>query len=333
MTSPFTGGETILVKEPREYDFRGSKFHIIHHHYRCIDTGETFTDARLDNLNLNQVYNQFREKEGIPFPDEITEYRKQYDLAATKMSQILGFGVNMYGKYEAGEIPSISNGRMINICKDPVFFKNYFISSASHQFQDKEKEAILKKIEKAIEHKHVNIKVEFEKYAALGNTERGIYTGFVAPNLEKARQMVVYFAKLCSPFTTKMNKLLYFSDFLNYKRTGYAISGMTYQAITRGPVPERYDGLYGNVSDIVERVDEFYPNDISGERLKTEREFDASIFSEEELRTLERVASRFKNTPTKDIVLISHEETAWIENHEKSNFISYQYAFDLKAFN
>ncbi|MDD4992741.1 MAG: DUF4065 domain-containing protein [Paludibacter sp.] len=332
MTSPFTGGETILVKEPREYDFRGSKFHIIHHHYQCVDTGETFTDARLDNLNLNQVYNQFREKEGIPFPDEITEYRKQYDLAATKMSQILGFGVNMYGKYEAGEIPSISNGRMINICKDPVFFKNYFISSASHQFQDKEKEAILKKIEKAIDHKRINIKSEFEKYAALGNTERGIYTGFVAPNLEKSRQMVVYFARNCSPVTTKMNKLLYYADFLNYNRTGYAISGMTYQAKTWGPVPERYDGLYGNVSDIVERVVEFYSGDVSGERLKTEEEFDATLFNDEELKSMEKVVARFKNMPTKDIVLISHDELAWIENEVKENFISYQYAFDLKAF-
>lgn len=332
MTSPFTGGEAILVREPREYDFRGSKFHIVHHHYQCVDTGETYTDARLDNLNLNQVYNQYRQKEGIPFPDEIAEYRKQYDLAATKMSQILGFGVNMYGKYEAGEMPNISNGRMISICKDPEFFKNYFIQSASHQFSEKEKESVLKKIEKAIEHKRINVKAEYEKYAALGNTDRGEFTGYVAPNLEKARQMVVYFAKLCNPFTTKMNKLLYYADFLNYFRTGYSISGMTYQAITRGPVPERYDGLFGNVSDIVERVDEFYANDVSGERLTTKQEFDVSLFSDEELKTMERVGARFKNTPTKDIVLISHDEPSWVENEATHNLISYQYAFELKAF-
>lgn len=331
MTSPFTGGEAILVKEPRDYDFRGSKFHIIHHHYQCVDTGEAYTDAQLDNLNLNQVFNQYREKEGIPFPDEITIYRKQYDLPATKMSQLLGFGVNMYGKYESGEMPNISNGRMINICKDPEFFRNYFMNSTSHQFTQKEKESILKKIEKAIDYKRDNIKYEFEKYAALGDTERGVYTGFVAPSLEKARQMVVYFASICNPFTTKMNKLLYFSDFLNYKRTGYSISGMTYQAITWGPVPERYDGLYGNVSDIVERVVEFYSDDVSGERLKTNYEFDNSLFTEEELKSMEKVANRFKNMTTRDIILISHDETAWIENKVKEDFISYQYAFDLKA--
>ena len=67
MTSPFTGGEVLLIKEPREVEFRGSKFHIVHHSYQCVDTGEKFTDTRLDELNVNQVYNQYREKEGIPF--------------------------------------------------------------------------------------------------------------------------------------------------------------------------------------------------------------------------------------------------------------------------
>ena len=60
MTSPFTGGEAILQIEPREYDFRGEKFHIFHQHYRCVDTKQTYTDTRLDELNLNQVYNQYR---------------------------------------------------------------------------------------------------------------------------------------------------------------------------------------------------------------------------------------------------------------------------------
>ena len=332
MTSPFTGGEAVFLIEPREYDFRGEKFHIFHQHYRCVDTNQTYTDTRLDELNLNQVYNQYRQKEGIPFPDEIIAYRKQYELTATKMSQILGFGVNMYGRYESGEMPNVSNGRLITICKDPEFFKNYFERSASHQFPTKDKESIYKKIAKAIERKQEDLKRKFEEYAALGNVERGEFTGFASPNLDKAREMVVYFAELCQPFTTKMNKLLFYADFLNYKRTSYSISGMAYQAIQRGPVPLRYDGLYGNVSDVVERKDEFFPNDVSGERLVAKNKFNASLFSNEELKSLERVASRFRNTPTKDIVLISHDEPAWIDNERDENEISYQYAIELKAF-
>ena len=331
MTSPFTGGEAILIKEPREVEFRGSKFRIVHHSYQCVDTGEKFTDTDMDELNLNQVYNQYREKEGIPFPDEITAYRKQYDLPATKMSQLLGFGVNMYGKYEAGEIPNSSNGKLITICKDPEIFRNYLAMSKLNHLEEKDKEHIHRKIERAVERKHENSQQKFEEYAAFGNVERGEFTGFIAPNLDKAREMVVYFAELCQPFTTKMNKLLFYADFLNYKLTSYSISGMAYQAIQRGPVPLRYDGLYGNVSDVVERKDIFFPNDVSGERLVAKSKFNTTLFTEEELKTLEKVSSRFRNTLTKDIVLISHDEPAWIDNEKTENEISYQYAFELKA--
>lgn len=331
MTSPFTGGEVILCKDLKEFEFRGFKFTIIQHQYKCVDTGELFTDTSLDQLNLNQVYNQYRVKEGIPFRDDIIAYRKQYDLPATKMSKLLGFGVNMYGKYEAGEIPNSSNAKLITICKDPKIFKNYIYLSKSQEFSDKEREQILKKIDKAIERKHDEVHYKFEEYAALGNIERGILTGYVLPNLAKAREMVIYFAGVCSPFITKMNKLLFYADFLNYKRTGFSISGMTYQAIPKGPVPLRYDGLYGNVSDITERKEEFFTDEISGERIINIKEFDASLFSLEESETLKLVANRFKSTATKEIVNISHAETAWIENEKNKNCISYQLAFDLKA--
>ncbi len=331
MTSPFTGGEVLLIKEPREEEFRGSKFHIVHHCYQCVDTGEKFTDTAMDELNLNQIYNQYREKEGIPFADEITAYRKQYDLPATKISQLLGFGVNMYGKYEAGEIPNSSNGKLITICKDPEIFRNYLAISKLNHLNEKDKEHIHRKIEKAVERKYENSQQKFEEYAVLGNTERGIFTGYTKPSLAKAREMVLYFASACSPFTTKMNKLLFYADFLNFKNTGFAISGMTYQAIPKGPVPHRYDGLYGNVTDLIERKEEFFTDEISGEKLISLREFDASLFTQNELKTLELVANRFKTTTTKDIVTISHNEIAWIKNEKKKDFISYQLAFDLKA--
>ncbi len=62
----------------------------------------------------------------ILISDEIKKIRGYYGLSATKESQILGFGVNMYGKYESGEMPNVSNGRMIKICEGPYIFQRYF---------------------------------------------------------------------------------------------------------------------------------------------------------------------------------------------------------------
>ena len=94
---------------------------------------------------------------------------------------------------------------------------------------------------------------------------------------------------------------------------------------------QHYAGLIDNTSDIVDRKDEFYPNDITGERLIARADFDASFFTKDEINTLMTVASRFKKTTTKEIVALSHEENAWIKNIENHNMISYLDAFTLKA--
>jgi hypothetical protein len=43
--------------------------------------------------------------------------------------------------------------------------------------------------------------------------------------------MVVFFTESMQPWKTKMNKLLFYSDFLMFKQTGFSISGIQYRAI------------------------------------------------------------------------------------------------------
>ena len=69
MKSPFTGGNAILKTEKAELEFRREKFQYISLYYLCEDTNERFTTTEIDTLNLSQVYNQYRVKYGIPFPD------------------------------------------------------------------------------------------------------------------------------------------------------------------------------------------------------------------------------------------------------------------------
>ena len=73
MKSPFTGGDAALCHEKQSFEFRKDNFEIVYHFYRCKDTNEEFTTTELDQLNMNQVYNLYRQKYAIPFPDEITK--------------------------------------------------------------------------------------------------------------------------------------------------------------------------------------------------------------------------------------------------------------------
>jgi hypothetical protein len=72
MKSPLTGSKMELAKERRSMSFRKETFEIIFHYYKCVDSGEQFTTTTLDDVNMNQVYNQYRDKFNIPFPDEIS---------------------------------------------------------------------------------------------------------------------------------------------------------------------------------------------------------------------------------------------------------------------
>jgi len=84
MKSPFTEGNAKLLKEQRVLEFRKEKFTVLYHVWECEETKEHFTTNELDNLNINQVHNKYREKFGIPFIYEIKEIREKYGLSAAK---------------------------------------------------------------------------------------------------------------------------------------------------------------------------------------------------------------------------------------------------------
>ena len=63
----------------------------------------------------------------------------------------------------------------------------------------------------------------------------------IRPNHDKLRELVLYVAGLCQDDprfgATKINKLLFFADFLAYLRLGQAITGVDYQKLPGGPAP------------------------------------------------------------------------------------------------
>ena len=143
MQSPFTGGHATLRHELSELTFRKEKFQYVHQFYECDETKERFTTTALDEVNVGQVYNQYRAKYGIPFPDEIKRIRQRYGLSASKMSQILGFGDNQYRLYENGDMPSEANGKILMSIQNPHIFES-FVTNARNQFEKDEFAKILK---------------------------------------------------------------------------------------------------------------------------------------------------------------------------------------------
>src|SRR5882757_925716 len=236
MKSPITGNPMELVREKKVLEFRKESFEIIYHYYRCKDTGEEFEDEHMGDLNLNQVYSAYRAKHKLPFVEEIKNIRSQYDLPATAMSEILGFGVNQYRLYETEDIPSETNARLIQMAANPdEFLRLVELSDAVH---GRQKEKLLKRISELKENR---TSWDLIPEKMLGGKMPSEYNGYRRINPEKAYHMVRFFAENLSPLKTALNKLLFYADFYHFKHFGTGISGLQYRAIQWGPVPSQFD--------------------------------------------------------------------------------------------
>lgn len=75
MSSPFTGGSVYLVDDVEEQEFHKEKYLVPVHYYECKDTGEQFTTEEQDEQLFDELYGQYRQRHGVPSPDEVREVR------------------------------------------------------------------------------------------------------------------------------------------------------------------------------------------------------------------------------------------------------------------
>lgn len=332
MKSPLTGKAMVLRQKEHVFTFRKEQFRAVYQYYFCEDSEEEFVDTSLGDLNLLQVHNQYRSKHNLPFPEQIIQIREQYGLPATKMGEILGFGVNSYGNYERGEVPSLSNAKMIQLAGDPKKFRELVLLADSLTGNQKEK--LLKKVDQLIVQQKAQ---RFDFDVAQYLMPKGLpneFTGFREPSLEQLTKMVVFFANTVQPWKTKLNKLLFYADFLMFKHYGYAMSGTRYRAIDMGPVPHNYQSLFEYLENQGKvEIDRIGYSNSTGEQFK---ESPTYLFKEEqyhpdELAVLREVAQKLGEMSTTDIIELSHQESAWLENEKERKIISYAFAFQLQA--
>lgn len=328
MKSPFTGKEMKRIHETRTWKFRGEEYQYIHTAWLCEDTGEQFTDDESDTAGFVQVTNQYREKYGIPYMDEIIALRKRYGISAQKMSLILGIGINQYRLYEQGEVPSVSNGRMIRSISNPKVMLD-ILESSRNELSDSEYQKIADMIKSEIANgEHYKI-VQYETRRAYC-AERGAANGYAPLSLVRLKNIMLYLLEHCHDvWCTKMNKLLFYADFLAYRENGMAISGLSYKAIEHGPVPVRWDVVYSEFPEIRQELRSI--GDFVGSMLTSSNTADMTLFTDAEVKVLERVCEHFHNLSSRELSRISHEEAAWLKHHIKHDNIPFDEAFALKA--
>ena len=331
--SPFAEAQARLKRRVSKLTFRKNDFEITEHYYVCEKTNDEFTTRELDALNLNQVYNQYRDKYGLPFPDQVREIRSMYGVSASKMSEILGLGANSYRLYEQGEVPSVGNGRLIMAAGNPKEF-GLFLKASEELIDPKEFKRIKKRIDELLEQREANPYYDKSINVLFGKIVPDQYTGYRMPNLEKISHMIMFFSNNANTWKPRLNKILFYTDFLAFKNTGYGITGLDYRAITYGPVPANDEKLYDEVTKggWVTRV-HTEEKDYEGSFFTANLTCNESLFDTSELTIMKEVVEKFKWKSATQTTKVSFDEPAWKDNYKENKLISYKdYAFELEAF-
>lgn len=328
MKSPYTGKEMKRIHETRLWKFRGEEYPFIHTAWLCEDSGEQFTDDESDTAGYIQVTNQYREKYGVPYTDEIVAIRRRYGISAQKMSLILGIGINQYRLYEQGEVPSVSNGRMIRSISNPKVMLD-ILESSRNELSDTEYKKLSDKIKSEIADSE-RYKIEHYETNRVYRSVRGAGNGYAPLSLCRLKNLMLYLLEnIQEVWCTKMNKLLFYIDFLSYRENGMAISGLSYKAIDFGPVPERWDVVYSEFDEIHQELRS--AGDFVGSVLTSTDKADMALFTEAEIKVMERVLAKFNSLSSRELSRLSHQEKAWINHQALHENIPFSEAFELNA--
>jgi len=145
----------------------------------------------------------------------------------------------------------------------------------------------------------------------------GIKLPTKAAGERKLTELILYITKLCAgdPFfgSTKLNKILYFSDFLAYGNLGKAITGVAYQHLERGPAPKMLVPLRSRMIErgdlrLDSRVDPF---GYEQKRPVALREANIELFETKELQLVNQVKIALSKASATEASNISHREVGW----------------------
>lgn len=133
---------------------------------------------------------------------------------------------------------------------------------------------------------------------------------------KKFKELVLYISKMSEGDktfgATKLNKLLFYSDFCGYLVLGSSITGEAYQNLPQGPAPLHLlpyrMALESNGE--AELVEKRYFGMVQ-ERLIAKRDPDLKCFSKEELDLVNEVLETFRRANAKEISEFSHRFAGW----------------------
>ena len=134
---------------------------------------------------------------------------------------------------------------------------------------------------------------------------------------DKFKELILYISQKCATDpkfgAVKLNKILYFSDFFSFARTGTAITGFVYQKLANGPAPQKMVPIRTAMISEGTLGIQVVPlrNGRTQRRTVNLRKPHLEIFTGEEIALVDYVIDSLKQSTAEDVSDISHEMVGW----------------------
>lgn len=147
---------------------------------------------------------------------------------------------------------------------------------------------------------------------------------------QKLRELILYIASQCEQDrfwgATKLNKVLFYSDFLAYKHFGKSITGADYQALEHGPAPYQ---LCPVRNEMIEDGDLAIEKRTLQHRPIALREPVLDSFNANEIAIVNNVINQLRHTNASKVSELTHAflgwKAAWAETQVTGKTITIPY--------
>lgn len=319
--------KTVIVEE--QTTFKNTKIEYEASYLYCDLAEELYMDEQQMQENDIRMKDAYRTEKGLLTSTQISNIRKKYKISQNDLCILLGWGAKTITRYESHHVQDKAHDTILKkIDQDPEWFlslldevkdklpyKAYqkYLRTATELYE-KDQDFYLRK---SIEAKYVKFR------------ENQYFHGNTTLSLDKVVDMIRYFASsinVTNLYKVKLMKLMWYADALSYKKRGFTITGLVYQALPMGAVPVGHNSIIDLKNVPCEEVD--LGETIAYHFVLGEKQEFLSL-TDDDKSILDIVIMKLGKMTKNEIVSFMHNEQAYI-NTAPRDIIDFRYAENLQ---
>jgi len=331
ISCPFCEHSTELeeITQREQVQIRGETLDINRPYYRCLNCNEEFevhTDERDDPFDA--AYREYRKRKGWLQPEDIKSFRESLSLTQQQFSHLVGIGIATLNRYENGALQTAAHQNLLSFV---VAEPKLLLESLQHKpnlFTDSERDHLINKLDELDQPNDLLVNDIIQRFASY---EASVLSGGKTFEINKLLQTFKFFCYERPVYKTKLNKLMFYADFLHFRDYGSSITGLRYAHATFGPVPDKFTTWLEVCSTWMNELqaNELITEDCEGETFLSLSYPDLNAFLPSEISALHKIKERFRSYSSKQITEYSHQEVGYM-NTRLGELIPYNYAEELR---